>query len=96
MVGDGTILQTTNGGLTWMDRANRNLSNLYGFSITDSSIATAVGDGGTVIRTTDGGATWVNQPSGTEVTLQGWIFPTQTTAWQLDPGTIISSRLLRL
>jgi photosystem II stability/assembly factor-like uncharacterized protein len=56
----GTILKTTNGGTTWVDKTSvtgttGTLRSLY---FKDSNNGVAVGQTGTVIRTTDGGDSW--------------------------------------
>jgi hypothetical protein len=64
----GTILRTTDGGVTWVAQESGTSEWLGGVSFTDANIGTVVGQVGTILRTTDGGATWVSQdaPPGTD------------------------------
>ena len=64
----GTILRTTNGGLTWISQ-NGATNWLRGVSFTDANTGTVVGEDGTILRTTDGGSTWISLSSGTTFTL---------------------------
>ena len=86
----GTILRTTDGGITWMSQTSGIGSGLYGVLFTDANTGTAVGDLGTILRTTDGGATWVSQTSGTNNLLYDVSFTNVNTgtAVGLD-GTIL-------
>ena len=69
-VGDfGTILRTTNSGLTIPSSGTSN--HLAGVSLVAANVGTAVGDFGAILRTTDGGATWRRQSSGTTNLLWG-------------------------
>ena len=54
----GTILRTTDGGISWDTVSSGTLKNLRGISFSGLSSGMAVGDGGTVLQTTDGGGTW--------------------------------------
>jgi hypothetical protein len=56
-VGDfGTILRTSDGGITWSLQISGTTNDLNSVCFIDSSSGTAVGDGGTIIHTTDGGS----------------------------------------
>ena len=61
----GTIMKTTDGGLTWVIQSVVPQTDLFGLAAVDRTTAWAVGAGGTILRTTDGGATWIQQVSGT-------------------------------
>src|SRR6266849_1479434 len=68
----GTIVRTTDGGATWTQQTSGTNSWLYGVSLVDANIGTAVGFfatrfeyRGTIVRTTDGGATWTSQSGAT-------------------------------
>ena len=54
----GTIIRTTDGGVTWTPQTSGTTAWLLGVSFSDRSAGTTVGSGGTILRTTDGGATW--------------------------------------
>ncbi len=70
----GVILQTTDGGESWIDRSAWSPQWLWGVTIVGPSHITAVGEGGTILTTSDGGATWVLQHSESDVRLQGVSF----------------------
>ena len=64
-VGDGgTMLRTTDAGLTWTVQTSGTTNTLRGVSFADASTGWAVGDAGTILRTGDGGLTWTDQFSG--------------------------------
>jgi photosystem II stability/assembly factor-like uncharacterized protein len=90
-VGDyGTILRTTDGGITWTLQIRGTTNNLSGVSFTDANTGTAVGDQGTILRTTDGGTTWTSQTSGTKTWLQGVSFTDANNGIAVgDSGTIL-------
>jgi photosystem II stability/assembly factor-like uncharacterized protein len=51
----GTILRTTNGGLTWFQQNSGTVQNLYDVFFTDTHHGTVVGENGTILRTVNGG-----------------------------------------
>lgn len=55
----GTILRTTDRGLSWQPQISPVASELRGVSMVDTNNVTAVGTGGLTLRTTDGGANWM-------------------------------------
>ena len=67
----GTILRTTNGGVTWVTQQSGTTNDLVGVSFSDANTGTVVGGNGTILWTTDGGATWAPQISGTTAWLSG-------------------------
>ena len=86
----GTILRTTDGGVTWVAQTSGTTAWLIGVSFTDANNGTAVGTFGTIVRTTDGGATWVAQTSGTRNWLIGVSFTDANTGTAVGfEGTIL-------
>ncbi|MCW8811479.1 MAG: YCF48-related protein [Ignavibacteriaceae bacterium] len=65
----GTILKSTDGGLTWSTLNSNVVSNLFDVFALDQLNVIAVGDGSTIIRTTDGGNSWNLVASGVTETL---------------------------
>jgi photosystem II stability/assembly factor-like uncharacterized protein len=61
----GTILRTTDGGVTWTKQPSGTLTHLPGVSFCNLTTGWVVGASGTILRTTNGGATWTKQLSGT-------------------------------
>ncbi len=58
-VGDqGTILHTSDAGVTWSRTAPDSTQILFGVWFSSSATGTAVGDHGLILRTTDGGQNW--------------------------------------
>ncbi len=97
-VGDnGTILRTTNGGVTWALQSSGTKSLLFGVCFTDANTGTAVGGSVTlqgqsavILRTSDGGATWTSQASGTTHFLTGVFFTDVMTGTVVgESGTIL-------
>ncbi|MBX2992039.1 MAG: T9SS type A sorting domain-containing protein [Bacteroidetes bacterium] len=63
----GTILRSTDLGITWSAGSSATTANLNGisFNMFDENEAWAVGDGGVIVKTTNKGQTWLPQTSGT-------------------------------
>jgi uncharacterized protein (TIGR03437 family) len=57
----GSILNTTDGGVTWTNQDPGVAVALNGLFFLNVSQGWAVGDSGTILRTTDGGAHWIQQ-----------------------------------
>jgi hypothetical protein len=56
VVGEGgTILRTTDGGITWTKQSSGGGSILRSVFLANANIGTVVGDGGIILRTTSGG-----------------------------------------
>ena len=71
-VGDhGTILATSDGGVTWTKQSSGTGKLLCGVTFPDASHGWAVGTDGTILATTDGGAHWRKQTSRPTPTLRG-------------------------
>ena len=51
----GTILRTTDGGVTWTKQSSGTTNDLWGVFFTDANTGTVVGSDGTILRTTAGG-----------------------------------------
>src|SRR6476660_4738195 len=65
VVGDGgTILKSTNAGVTWAPLLSGITNTLYDVHLFDATQGVAVGDLGLILRTTDGGAMWQSVTSG--------------------------------
>src|SRR6476620_990409 len=61
-VGDsGSILRTSDAGVTWTQQSSGTNSNLRAVAFLDAGTGIAVGDQGTILGTTDGGATWISE-----------------------------------
>jgi len=58
----GSILATTDGGVTWTNQDPGVTVSLNGLFFLNVTQGWAVGDNGTILRTTDGGAHWTQQP----------------------------------
>lgn len=59
----GAIMQTQDGGDTWLRRESGTRRSLYSVAMPDAKHGWAVGQLGTILRTDDGGATWKEQPN---------------------------------
>jgi photosystem II stability/assembly factor-like uncharacterized protein len=80
---EGTILQTTDGGETWVGQTSGTSSALRDVVFTDTNTGTVVGDDGTVLRTTDGSDTWIQQVIPTSINLHSVSFANE------NVGTIV-------
>ena len=75
VVGDaGTIVKTTDGGMTWSPLTSGTTNMLHGVYFFDGNQGVAVGDQGLILRTTDGGAMWQSVASGVEDALRSVFF----------------------
>ena len=58
-VGDfGTILNSSDGGVNWINQNSQVPFNLYSMDYIDENYGIAVGSYGTIVKTTDGGNNW--------------------------------------
>jgi hypothetical protein len=79
----GTILHTTNGGITWIKQSSGTTNDLEGIFFIDANTGTIVGDRGTVLHTTNGSTTWTSQLCETNNNLLGVSFISANT------GTVV-------
>ncbi|MBE0556541.1 MAG: T9SS type A sorting domain-containing protein, partial [Proteobacteria bacterium] len=86
----GTIVHTTDGGITWSLQRIEPARTYRSVWMTDPLTAIAVGDSGMSVRTTDGGVSWVPLASGTRNTLYGIAFSDASTGTMVGhSGTIL-------
>ncbi|HTH20342.1 MAG TPA: YCF48-related protein, partial [Candidatus Udaeobacter sp.] len=78
--GEGIILQTTDGGNSWVPKTPPGTFILTAISFAGANNGTAVGFGDIVLRTTDGGSSWNQEHSGVAEGLWGVSVP--------DPSTV--------
>src|SRR6516225_6665382 len=75
VVGDaGTILKTTDSGMTWSPLTSGTTNGLYDVYFFDATQGVAVGEQGLILRTTDGGAGWQGVTSGVTDSLRSVSF----------------------
>ena len=75
VVGDaGTIVKTTNAGMTWSPLTSGTTNALHDVYFFDATQGVAVGEQGLILRTTDGGGGWQNVTSGVTDTLRSVSF----------------------
>jgi photosystem II stability/assembly factor-like uncharacterized protein len=75
VVGDaGTILKTTDAGMTWAPLVSGTANALYDVYFFDATQGVAVGEQGLILRTTDGGAGWQGITSGVKDALHSVSF----------------------
>ena len=75
VVGDaGTIVKTTDAGMTWSPLTSGTTSALQDVYFFDATQGVAVGEQGLILRTTDGGAGWQGVTSGVKDTLHSVSF----------------------
>jgi photosystem II stability/assembly factor-like uncharacterized protein len=93
VVGEGgTILHTTNGGLTWTNQASGITNWLFDVCFTDVDTGIVVGADGTILYTADGGLSWTNQLSGTDNWLRAVCFSDANNGIAVgELGTILST-----
>jgi photosystem II stability/assembly factor-like uncharacterized protein len=90
--GNGTILLTSNRGVTWMEAASGSDVALDGVDFIDATYAVAVGANGTILRSGDGGLTWDTQTSGTTQNLSDVHFNDALNGWTVGyRGTVLGT-----
>lgn len=77
----GTILKTTDGGVTWFPLSSGTTEDLYSVYFTDPDTGWAGGVNGTVLKTNDGGITWNPQISRTTYSLESIFFVNTKIGW---------------
>jgi photosystem II stability/assembly factor-like uncharacterized protein len=85
----GTIMQTTDGGDTWVVRSSGTTSALYNVTFVNEYVGTAVGSNRTIVHTTDGGNSWVLQSEGGSETLTGVSFVNPDTGIAVGWGSVL-------
>lgn len=66
-VGDmGTVIRTTNGGISWNTISSGTSNNLTSVFFTNADTGFIVGDAGIILKTTDAGISWDSITSGTD------------------------------
>jgi photosystem II stability/assembly factor-like uncharacterized protein len=75
---NGTIIKTTNSGITWTPQVSGTTDDLFSIAFADPDNLMACGEGGTILKTTNGGAQWTALSSGTNVTLRAIDCPVGT------------------
>ncbi|NLE21430.1 MAG: hypothetical protein GX624_01415 [Actinobacteria bacterium] len=89
----GTILTTSNAGLSWSAQPSPVVADLFDIATAGSTRAWTVGAGGTILRTTDGGRTWRPCVSGTTRDLFSVCAVSTRIVWAVgDRGTILYTR----
>jgi len=89
----GTILNTNDGGTTWITQTSGTTNDLMGVSFSDNENGTVVGgwadwngnSSSLILRTTNGGKTWTKQTSGISNYLYGVAFTDKNT------GTVVGA-----
>ena len=84
--GAGTILHTSDGGLTWNTQYSGLTAWLSGAAFVDASTGWVVGEHGTVLHTTDGGLTWAGVTVPTREDLASVWFTGASNGWIVGDG----------
>ncbi len=91
-VGDnGTILNTTDGGVVWVAQSSDTSAALRGVTAVSANIAWAVGGSGLVLKTVDGGTNWNAQTTPTSNSPKGVSAVDGNIAWAVGASTILKT-----
>ncbi len=82
----GSILKTTNAGLTWTKQRSGTLVDLHAVLFANTRDGFVVGDYGMILHTTDGGLHWARQASRTHDFLEDLDRVGLSRAWVIDSG----------
>ncbi len=77
----GTMLKTTNGGITWEYVQRPTPKSIYSIAVIDEYTCYIVGESGMSFKTTDGGINWENLTTGTDMDLNAMHFPDNNTGY---------------
>ena len=89
---NGTVIHTTDAGVTWQNQYTGTSSALNALKAVDSNTAWVAGDNGVVLKTTNGGSTWAPQSSGASVSLRSISAIDANTAWAVgEQGVVIKT-----
>ncbi len=92
----GTILASSDDGLTWTTQTVATAEDLYAISFADALHGLAVGSHGAAFVTSDGGATWTARPTGLDAYLGDIAWLDATTALVIGGnGTAITTTVNR-
>jgi hypothetical protein len=90
--GNGTVVRTTNGGITWLQVDCGTLTDLYSVDFIDQLHGWIAGNNGTIRRTTDGGKSWAASCVPVLAACFSIEFVDQFNGWAVgDCGTILRS-----
>ncbi len=93
---NGTILNTTNGGITWDSIRTDNTERLFDVEFIDLMSGWTVGTNATILRTTNAGVSWIQQPSPVfSTTLLDIETSQHPLCWIIGGGLLQPGRLLR-
>lgn len=88
----GTVLKTTNGGVTWEISYVSGKEWLFGLHFVNESIGYVAGSNGAIYKSTDGGAIWAPQNSGTDKILYDVQFSDGNNGWAVgEEGVILAT-----
>lgn len=85
---DGTILRTTDGGISWVRAAAESTAALYGADVDAAGTAWAVGAGGVILSSADG-TSWNTAASGVATDLLGVSFADASNGWVVGRGATL-------
>ena len=90
--GCGTILKTSDGGLSWDIIPGVTTNELSSVFFTNSATGYIAGNNGTILKTIDAGLSWSPLPSGTTNYLSSVYFADENTGYAVgDAGTILKT-----
>jgi uncharacterized protein (TIGR03437 family) len=84
----GTIIKTTDGGVTWSNQDPGGTDALNGLFFLNASQGWVVGDNGAILHTTDGGAHWTRQPASTGYNFHSVAFTDGSNGWAAGDAPI--------
>ena len=68
---NGTILKTTDGGETWIQKESGTTENLQKVQFLTPEVGYVIGNSGILLKTTDGGETWISIDTGQTANFEG-------------------------
>lgn len=85
----GTILKTTDSGITWVPQTSGVTNTLRSIFFYDVNNGWACGDEGTILATTNGGTTWTTQSSPYTTQYNTVRFTNAATGWIVGAGNVL-------
>jgi len=85
----GAILQTTNGGATWIKQSTNTLKRINSIYFVNESTGWAVGESGLILKTTNGGTAWIDNSGLTQNSLYHIRFYNEISGYIVGAGGTI-------
>ena len=88
---NGTILKTTDGGVTWQQKTSGTIKLLNKVHFSNANIGYIIGDQGTLLKTSDGGENWISIETGHSDNFKGLSSVDENLVYIVYEGNLLKS-----